>query len=83
MSVGGKFVCLRCSKDLRGEVICDGPVCPRCTGRCEVKPERGEDTRAPLDKIATHAVMRMPFAPQIRKVETKEDSNAISTTPAT
>lgn len=33
-----EYICDRCSKELRAEVIQSGPVCCRCSTVCRIKP---------------------------------------------
>jgi hypothetical protein len=52
-----RFVCYRCSRQVHALVICDGPVCPRCTGVAQIQRvlSGSEDIPEPISREAKQA----------------------------
>ena len=72
-----RYVCLPCTREVRGLVICDGPICRRCTriatmqrvlapGQKVPEPQSLEE-RKMTEILARHKAMRrftLPKVPQ-------------------
>jgi len=76
-----RFVCYRCTREVHGLVICDGPICSRCTGVANVQevlnagqkipePQTAEERRLTAMMARHHA--QHHFQLPKRKPEEKE-----------
>lgn len=71
------FVCRRCSKRLRMLIVCKAPICPRCTGKCEIQnttsrtmTHNEREIENILGRAAAHGVFQLP-----RKKEQNDEAH--------
>lgn len=42
-----RYVCYRCTREVHGLVLCDGPICARCTGVAQIQRVLTPDEAVP------------------------------------